>query len=153
MLLEVGCRETATARSRRLFPALELYRLAAARFHDCGARRCADRTSDRAVKAINLTSGQPLMKPSQDVEDHTRAPKYTTSVPRLREAWTGGICAAKTQRNILRCLSPRWVLCHEHRRSKRPYVTAREMKEGPSSSAIRCRSQATASCCCQKQWW
>ena len=47
----------------------------------------------------------------------------------------------------------KWVLRHEHRRSKRRCATVREMKEGPSSSAIRCRSQATASCCCQKQWW
>ena len=31
-----------------------------------------------------------------------------------------------------------WVLCHEYRRSKRRCVTVREMKEGPSSSAIRC---------------
>jgi hypothetical protein len=32
---------------------------------------------------------------------------------------------------------PRWVVCHEHRRSKRRCVTIREMKEGPSGSAIR----------------
>jgi transposase-like protein len=32
----------------------------------------------------------------------------------------------------------KWVLCHEYRRSKRRYVTVREMKEGPSRSAIRC---------------
>jgi hypothetical protein len=31
-----------------------------------------------------------------------------------------------------------WVLCHEHCRSKRPCATVREMKAGPSSSAIRC---------------
>jgi len=31
-----------------------------------------------------------------------------------------------------------WVLCHEHGRSKRPCATVREMKEGPSRSAIRC---------------
>jgi hypothetical protein len=30
------------------------------------------------------------------------------------------------------------ALCHEYRRSKRRCVTVREMKEGPSSSAIRC---------------
>ena len=29
----------------------------------------------------------------------------------------------------------------------------REMKEVPSSSVIRSRSQATASCCGQKPWW
>src|SRR6266487_5167568 len=28
------------------------------------------------------------------------------------------------------------TLCHEYRRSKRRYVTVREMKEGPSGSAI-----------------
>ncbi|SRR6266516_209818 len=32
-------------------------------------------------------------------------------------------------------------------------ATVREMKEGPSGSAIRNRSQATASCCCQRQRW
>jgi len=32
-------------------------------------------------------------------------------------------------------------------------ATVREMKEDPSSSAIRCWSQATASCCGQKPWW
>jgi UDP-N-acetyl-D-mannosaminuronate dehydrogenase len=30
------------------------------------------------------------------------------------------------------------VLCHEYRRSKRRCATVREMKEGPSRSAIRC---------------
>src|ERR1700719_2316303 len=33
--------------------------------------------------------------------------------------------------------SPLGVLCHERRRSTRRYVTVREMKEGPSGSAIR----------------
>ena len=32
-------------------------------------------------------------------------------------------------------------------------ATVREMKEGPSGSAIRSRSQATASCCGQEPWW
>src|SRR6516225_490418 len=32
---------------------------------------------------------------------------------------------------------PRWALCHEHHRSKRRCGTVREMKEGPSGSAIR----------------
>jgi hypothetical protein len=34
--------------------------------------------------------------------------------------------------------NPGRVLCHEYRRSKRRCATIREMKEGPSSSAIRC---------------
>jgi len=34
------------------------------------------------------------------------------------------------------CLS--WVVCHERSRSKRRRATVREMKEGPSGSAIRC---------------
>ena len=54
--------------------------------------------------------------------------------------------AGRTQR-------PFRVVCHEHRREHRRCATVREMKEGPSGSAIRCRSQATASCCGQKPWW
>jgi len=38
----------------------------------------------------------------------------------------------------VRLRKPPRVLCHEHRRSKRRCVTVREMKVGPSSSAIRC---------------
>jgi hypothetical protein len=49
--------------------------------------------------------------------------------------------------------SPLRVVCHEHRRSTRGCATVREMKEGPSGSAIRSRSQTTASCCGQKPWW
>jgi len=45
------------------------------------------------------------------------------------------------------------VLCHEHHRSKRRCGTVREMKEGPSGSAIRSLIQATASCCGQKSRW
>src|SRR5262249_29695361 len=33
---------------------------------------------------------------------------------------------------------PVWVLCHEHHRSKWRCATVREMKEGPSGSAVRC---------------
>ena len=41
-----------------------------------------------------------------------------------------------TRRNYRhRC--PQRVLCHEHLRSKRRCGTVREMKEGPSGSAIR----------------
>jgi len=46
-----------------------------------------------------------------------------------------------------------WVVCHEHRRSKRRCATVREMKEGPSRPEVRFWSQATASCCRQKRWW
>src|SRR6516162_4970625 len=48
---------------------------------------------------------------------------------------------------------PLWVVCHERRVSCLRRATIREMKEGPSSSGIRSRSQATASCCGQKPWW
>ena len=34
-------------------------------------------------------------------------------------------------------LIPSWVVCHERSRSKRLCATQREMKEGPSGSAIR----------------
>jgi hypothetical protein len=50
-------------------------------------------------------------------------------------------------------VSSRWVVCHERRVSCLRRATVREMKEGPSSSVIRSRSQATASCCGQKPWW
>ena len=36
------------------------------------------------------------------------------------------------------CSGPLWVVCHERSRSKRRRATVREMKEGPSGSAIRC---------------
>jgi hypothetical protein len=48
---------------------------------------------------------------------------------------------------------PQGVVCHEHRGSTPGCATQREMKEGPSGSAIRSRSQATASCCGQMPWW
>jgi len=32
---------------------------------------------------------------------------------------------------------PKWVVCHERSRSTRLRATVREMKEGPSGSAIR----------------
>ena len=50
-------------------------------------------------------------------------------------------------------MSGRLDVCHERRMSYLGRVTVREMKEGPSSSVIRSRSQATASCCGQKPWW
>jgi len=40
--------------------------------------------------------------------------------------------------NCARPLLPQWVVCHERSRSKRRRATVREMKEGPSGSAIRC---------------
>src|SRR5262249_7454880 len=39
---------------------------------------------------------------------------------------------------IMRPSGPGRVLCHEYRRSKRRCATVREMKGGPSRSAIRC---------------
>jgi hypothetical protein len=48
---------------------------------------------------------------------------------------------------------PKRVVCHEHRHEYWRCATVREMKEGPSGSAIRSRSQATASCCGQNPWW
>ena len=50
-------------------------------------------------------------------------------------------------------MSGRLDVCHERRMSYLGRVTVREMKEGPSSSVIRSRSQATASCCGQNPWW
>jgi hypothetical protein len=55
--------------------------------------------------------------------------------------------------NIQSVIVPWRVVCHEYRRSKRRCVTVREMKEGPSGSVVRDRSQATASCCRKERWW
>src|SRR6266481_7948522 len=45
------------------------------------------------------------------------------------------------------------TVCHERAVCVQRCGTVREMKEGPSRSAVRCRSQATASCCRQERWW
>src|ERR1700674_1790681 len=47
-----------------------------------------------------------------------------------KNAWHG---FASTDQELLLL----WVLCHEYRRSKRRFATVREMKVGPSGSAIR----------------
>ena len=47
----------------------------------------------------------------------------------------------------------RWGVCHERTVCVQGYGTVREMKEGPSRPAVRCRSQATASRCRQERWW
>src|SRR5438067_12472365 len=48
---------------------------------------------------------------------------------------------------------PLWVVCHERAVCVQRCGSVREMKEGPSRPAVRCRSQATASCCRQERWW
>jgi RNA-directed DNA polymerase len=40
-------------------------------------------------------------------------------------------------RGFFDAMAHSWIVCHEHRRSKRRCVTVREMKEGPSGSVIR----------------
>ena len=60
---------------------------------------------------------------------------------------TGNRCAAVF---CARSIGLDWVLCHEHRRSKRRCATALETKEGPLGSAIRSSIPSTASGCGQK---
>ncbi len=67
--------------------------------------------------------------------DHIDLPPITPVVTRVR-----------LHRGRCPCCGKR-VLCHERCRSKRRRATVREMKEGPSGSAVRGRSQGTASCC------
>ena len=38
--------------------------------HRCAIRRCTGLASGHATNAIDVTSGKPLMKPSQEVQDH-----------------------------------------------------------------------------------
>src|SRR5229473_1260241 len=52
---------------------------------------------------------------------------------------------AAPQRTAAQCLVSRVP-------SVRRCVTVREMKEGPSRPAVRCRPQTAASCCRQKRW-
>jgi hypothetical protein len=47
-------------------------------------------------------------------------------------------CSNAMFSELARARCPFRVLCHEYRRSKRRCVTVREMKVGPSGSAIRC---------------
>src|SRR5206468_10111085 len=54
---------------------------------------------------------------------------------------------------VARGEKPLWVVCHERAVCVQRCGTVREMKEGPSRPAVRCRSQATASCCRQERWW
>jgi hypothetical protein len=71
----------------------------------------------------------------------------------LRSVGTGGGRPPPVTR-CSGCNSPGLLgVCHERRVSCLRRATVREMKEGPSSSGIRSRSQATASCCGQKPWW
>src|ERR1035437_8960104 len=69
---------------------------------------------------------------------------------------TSTLIAAETGIKIIAAVHSQcrcWVVCHEHRRSKRRCATVREMKEGPSRPEVRFWSQATASCCREKRWW
>jgi hypothetical protein len=70
--LEVGCGGNATARRCRLLPALNLRWLLTVRFHSYATRGRGASTGGPATNAIDLTSGQPLMKPSHDVQDHAK---------------------------------------------------------------------------------
>jgi hypothetical protein len=71
LFLEVSCGGNATARRRRL-PALNLRWLLTVRFHGYATRGRGTSTGGHATNAIDLTSGQPLMKPSHDVQDHAK---------------------------------------------------------------------------------
>jgi hypothetical protein len=72
LLLEIGRRGTAGAPNGRLLAAVGLCCLSAARPHSYSTHRCADLASGLLTSAIDVTSGQPLMKPSLDLQDHAR---------------------------------------------------------------------------------
>src|SRR6516162_3392982 len=60
---------------------------------------------------------------------HQYTARHAATARQPEGAWAG-IAAGAAE-------GPLWVLCHEHHRSKRRCGTVREMKEGPSGSAIR----------------
>jgi hypothetical protein len=66
LFLQMGGWRAASARNVPLLAALELGRLVAGRFHGRTARCGADLASGHAIHAIDLTSDQPLMKPSHN---------------------------------------------------------------------------------------
>ena len=62
---------------------------------------------------------------------------FDTEIGTRELYWQDLIMAMKIPGSVFeRCLV--WVVCHECSRSKRLRATVREMKEGPSGSAIRC---------------
>ena len=58
-------------------------------FHRCAARRCTGLASGHATNAIDVTSGQPLMKPSQDA--HVRGTEIYHLRAEFERAWTGRV--------------------------------------------------------------
>jgi hypothetical protein len=73
LLLQIGCRGTATARSRRLFAAFDLHCLSVARLHSCTARRNAGLARGHTTtNAIDATNSHLLIKPSYDAQDHAK---------------------------------------------------------------------------------
>jgi hypothetical protein len=55
--------------------------------HRCAARRRTGLASGHATNPIDVTSGQPLMKPSPDVQDHARG----TEIYHLRAEFERGL--------------------------------------------------------------
>ena len=61
--------------------------------------------------------------------------EFSKALPYKHSAELDRIHDALRKAGLPEC--PSWVVCHEYRRSKRRCATVREMKEGPSGSAIR----------------
>jgi DNA-3-methyladenine glycosylase len=70
---------------------------------------------------------------------YERGNVYVSGPRKLRSLRGGGRRNWQTEKSVSGDLrrGPLRVLCHEYRRSKRRCATVREMKEGPSGSAIR----------------
>src|SRR5262249_48533600 len=101
---------------------------------------------------VSPTPDSTLADPQQIIADLRRelAKCRARSEPAYRQTSSvRAVPPAKPQMAV----RPVRVVCHERRMSYLRCATVREMKEGPSSSVIRSRSQATASCCGQKPWW
>ena len=63
------------------------------------ARLCTGLASGHAIRAIDVTTGQPLMKPSQDAQDHARGTEiYHLDADVERGFWTE-VRGGKTQCN------------------------------------------------------
>ena len=97
---------------------------------------------------LNTDPGSAALKPA------AMARPQVGSTPEVATAAAGSASRLLYKyKRLLTALGPQRVVCHERTVCVQRRGTVREMKEGPSRPAVRCRSQATASCCRQERWW
>jgi len=114
-----------------------------------GEGRADNMRSSRTVRTtcaiLSIERAVPLRRSTKRISGSSRDP------PSMARCYIASAPISKKRRS-LETMSAMGRVSRAPREYPRR-ATIREMKEGPSSSAIRCWSQATASCCGQKPWW